>query len=108
GKLSARDYFHELISLLYSLVALKIISARGHEHGVRPDAWAARLLRPNLAGAQLEKQAIAWLRDEAALRHVSGHGLGPAELSSVYESLLELVPQVRNDGREFGWASAKG
>lgn len=108
GKLSARDYFHELISLLYSLLAMKIIAARGLEHGVRPDAWAPKQLRPNLTGAKLEKQALAWLRDEAALRHVSGLGLGPAALSSVYESLLELVPQVRNDGHEFGWASAKG
>lgn len=54
---------------------------------------------------------LAWLRDKSGLVRVNWRDMGPEELGSVYESLLELVPQITTDGRQFTFASggeAKG
>ena len=47
-------------------------------------------------------------RDNASLSlgRINWRDMGPEELGSVYESLLELVPQISTDGRRFGFASA--
>jgi hypothetical protein len=47
---------------------------------------------------------LAWLRDEGSLTRVNWRDMGPEELGSVYESLLELVPQVTDDARDFRFA----
>ena len=47
---------------------------------------------------------LTWIRDESSLAHVNWQEMGPEELGSVYESLLELVPQHGNDGRSFSFA----
>jgi hypothetical protein len=67
---------------------------------------------PALDAAKLENRALllavfklAWLRDDGALARVNWRDMGPEELGSVYESLLELVPQISKEGRQFGFAS---
>ena len=64
-------------------------------------------------GSQLGNRALlnavfrlAWLRDDAGLARVNWKDMGPEELGSVYESLLELVPRIADDGRSFSFAGA--
>jgi hypothetical protein len=47
---------------------------------------------------------LSWLREESGLARVNWRDMGPEELGSVYESLLELVPQIPNDERGFSFA----
>lgn len=71
-----------------------------------------------LDGARLENRALllavfklAWLRDKGGLSRVNWRDMGPEELGSVYESLLELVPAVSVERRSFGFVGgdeAKG
>jgi hypothetical protein len=51
---------------------------------------------------------LAWLREEGALARVNWRDMGPEELGSVYESLLELVPEITHDGRQFEFAGEGG
>lgn len=67
---------------------------------------------PALDEAKLENRALllavfrlAWLREASGLARVNWRDMGPEELGSVYESLLELVPQVTKDGRQFAFAT---
>jgi hypothetical protein len=67
---------------------------------------------PSLDAARLENRALllavfrlAWLREKSGLARVNWRDMGPEELGSVYESLLELVPQVTEDGRGFAFAA---
>jgi hypothetical protein len=48
---------------------------------------------------------LAWLRPEAnaPLTRVNWRDMGPEELGSIYESLLELVPMLSNEHRQFGF-----
>jgi hypothetical protein len=48
---------------------------------------------------------LAWLRQDGSLARVNWRDMGPEELGSVYESLLELVPQITTDGRQFAFAT---
>lgn len=68
---------------------------------------------PDLDTAKLENHVflaamyrLSWIRQDGALARVNWRDMGPEELGSVYESLLELVPRISKDGREFGWARA--
>ena len=72
----------------------------------------ARTQCPSLDAAKLENRALllavfrlAWLREKSGLARVNWRDMGPEELGSVYESLLELVPQVTEDGRGFAFAA---
>lgn len=47
-------------------------------------------------------------REARAWRNVDYKNLGPEELSSVYESLLELHPQINVDARSFALEAAGG
>lgn len=65
---------------------------------------------PVLDAAQLPNTALllavkhlAWFRDGEALTRVNYRDMGPEELGSIYESLLELVPEVRLTLRSFGF-----
>lgn len=67
---------------------------------------------PALDAAKLENRALllavfklAWLREDGSLSRVNWRDMGPEELGSVYESLLELVPQTGQDGRQFSFAT---
>lgn len=48
---------------------------------------------------------LAWLRPEpnAPLTRVNWRDMGSEELGSIYESLLELVPMLSNEHRQFGF-----
>jgi len=57
---------------------------------------------PNLDGAQLENRwllaaifQLGWFRVDGGLTRVNYRDMGPEELGSVYESLLELVPDLQ-------------
>ena len=67
---------------------------------------------PALDSASLENRALlgavfrlAWLREEGGLSRVNWRDMGPEELGSVYEGLLELVPQITMAARRFAFAS---
>jgi hypothetical protein len=168
GTLPVKDYFNQLLRLVYRLIFLLTVEERGLLHpegtddavkalyssgyGIRrlrersvrrsahdrfADLWEAakvafrglaagesRLGLPALAGifatsqcpvldgAQLENRALllavfrlAWLREDGSLSRVNWRDMGPEELGSVYESLLELVPQITQDGRQFAFAT---
>lgn len=73
---------------------------------------------PHLDAARLENRALltaifklSWLKEDSGLSRVNWRDMGPEELGSVYESLLELVPVIPESGREFAFATgaeAKG
>jgi hypothetical protein len=50
---------------------------------------------------------LAWLKDDAALMPVNWRDLKTEELGSVYESLLELTPQLSGDGRRLVFAEGR-
>jgi hypothetical protein len=67
---------------------------------------------PALDGAKLENRALllalfklCWLKESAGLARVNWRDMGPEELGSVYESLLELLPVVSLATRTFGFAA---
>ena len=116
-KRSAHDRFSDLWE------AMKIVF-RGVANG------EPRLALPALAGlfattqcpsldvSKVENQALlmavfrlSWLREASGLSRVNWRDMGPEELGSVYEGLLELQPQITQGGRAFGFATggeAKG
>jgi hypothetical protein len=70
---------------------------------------------PTLDAARLENRALllavfrlSWLREASGLVRVNWRDMGPEELGSVYESLLELVPRVTQGGRLFAFAAGAG
>lgn len=67
---------------------------------------------PFLDGARLENRSLllglfrlSWLRQKTGLERVNWRDMGPEELGSVYESLLELVPQISVTRRTFRFAT---
>jgi hypothetical protein len=67
---------------------------------------------PHLDAAALQNRALllalfrlGWMRERAGLLRVNWRDMGPEELGSVYEGLLELVPRVSQDGRTFSFAT---
>ena len=69
---------------------------------------------PALDGARLENRHLllamfhlAWMRERpgAPLGRVNWRDMGPEELGSIYESLLELAPQLTDEHRTFGFQS---
>jgi len=67
---------------------------------------------PSLDACKLENRFLlsalfhlAWLRPEAnaPLTRVNWRDMGSEELGSIYESLLELVPMLSNDHRQFSF-----
>ena len=48
---------------------------------------------------------LAWLSDKTGIVPVNWRAMETEELGSVYESLLELQPQLSDDGRELRFAS---
>jgi hypothetical protein len=168
GQLTTRDYFNQLLRMVYRLIFLLTVeernllhpegtieavrklyaqgyslrrlreaSAKRSAHDRFSDQWEAvkivfrglstgepRLGIPALAGIFAKSQCpaldsarltnsdlllavlkLAWIRDESGLARVNWRDMGPEELGSVYESLLELVPQVSNEGRTFSFAT---
>ncbi len=46
---------------------------------------------------------LCWIKSETGIARVNWRDMGPEELGSVYESLLELVPQISNGGNGFSF-----
>lgn len=67
---------------------------------------------PALDAAKLENRALllavfrlSWLREASGLSRVNWRDMGSEEFGSIYESLLELIPQITQGGRTFGFAT---
>jgi hypothetical protein len=76
--------------------------------GTLPDLEKARLANRSLMEAIYR---LAWLKDDAGIVPVNWRDMETEELGSVYESLLELTPQLNVGGRNFKFAEggeAKG
>lgn len=176
GSLSTRDYFRQLLRLVYRLIFLLTVEERGilhppgslesakglfergyslkrlrdkavrrSAHDRHHDLWEGlkrvwlglaegepRLALPALGGlfstnqcpeldqAKLENRHLlaalfhlAWLRDAPGepLTRVNWRDMGSEELGGIYESLLELTPQLAHDNRHFSFlegAATKG
>jgi hypothetical protein len=167
GALTEREYFQQLLRLVYRFIFVLTVEERGLLHpdgtpdaakalysggyalrGLRErvmrrsahdrnhDAWEATkvvfrglvtgqpsLGLPALAGIFAPAQCrdldagrienrfylqalyrLSWLQDSGGLARVNWRDMGPEELGSVYESLLELTPRVTKEGREFTFA----
>ena len=176
GNLSTREYFRQLLRLVYRLIFLLTVEERGILHlpdsleaakGLFARGYSLKRLRdravrrsahdrhhdlweglkrvwlglaegeprlalpalgglfatsqcPALDGARLENRHLlaalfhlAWLRDAPGgpLTRVNWRDMGSEELGSIYESLLELTPQLAYDNRHFSFlegAATKG
>lgn len=101
---------------------LRVVSERLAEVGCPPLAlpvlgsflWAPRAVEA-LAGARLSNEAfldavraLAYAEDRGVRRPVDFKNLGAEELGSVYESLLELHPELNVDAASFRLATAAG
>jgi Eco57I restriction-modification methylase len=76
--------------------------------GTLPDLEGARLANRDLMEAIYR---LAWLNDDSGPVPVNWRDMQTEELGSVYESLLELTPQIGGDARSFAFAEgaeAKG
>ncbi len=69
---------------------------------------------PDLDASTLDNRALleavaklGWMRSDGSLARINWRDMGPEELGSVYESLLELVPDISADGRVFRFANAE-
>ena len=67
---------------------------------------------PHLETARLRNRAfmealyrLSWLTDKSGMVPVNWRAMETEELGSVYESLLELQPQLADDGRSLAFAS---
>jgi hypothetical protein len=65
----------------------------------------------DLDSAQLGNRALlaavaklAWMQSDGSLTRINWRDMGPEELGSIYESLLELVPMIGADARRFDFA----
>lgn len=66
---------------------------------------------PDLDSEQLGNRALlaavaklAWMHSDGSLTRINWRDMGPEELGSIYESLLELVPLIGADARRFDFA----
>ena len=76
--------------------------------GTLPHLENTKLANRNLMEAIYR---LAWLKDDSGLVPVNWRDMETEELGSVYESLLELTPQLNGGGRQFQFAEggeAKG
>jgi hypothetical protein len=67
-----------------------------------PDLDAAELGNAALLQAIFQ---LGWLRQDGSLARINWRDMGPEELGSIYESLLELVPDIGIEARRFAFAS---
>ena len=79
------------------------LPALGGLFGDEQTPWldAAQLQNRHLLGALW---ALAWIARDGATERVNWRDMGPEELGSVYESLLELVPVIGEGASSFSFA----
>lgn len=70
-----------------------------------PDLDAAELANRDLLGAV---RALAFTEQRRVLRQIDYRNMGSEELGSIYESLLELHPEVHHESGSFTLATAAG
>jgi hypothetical protein len=112
---SVKRNAHDRFADLWEATKLVFRGACGGEPRLGLPAFAglfAKAQCPALDAAKLENRALllavfqlSWLREEAGLARVNWRDMGSEELGSVYESLLELVPRITEDGRRFAFAT---
>lgn len=108
---SAHDRFHDLwdgLAIVFRGLAAgePLLGLPALAGLFRPDQC------PNLDAARLENRhlllaifRLAWLKNDGGIARVNWRDMGPEELGSVYESLLELVPCVDDNCRVFSFAT---
>lgn len=69
-----------------------------------PDLDAAELGNAALLKAIFQ---LGWLHQDGSLARINWRDMGPEELGSIYESLLELVPDIGIEARRFDFAGAE-
>lgn len=74
------------------------------------ERWIADVMSAEIANGDLLQAVrdLAFVTDHDALRPVDYRNLGAEELGSVYESLLELRPELNVDARTFRLITAPG
>ncbi len=102
--------------------SLKLVMGKLHHDGCQPLAlpalgsflWSPEAL-PDLAAAHIDNRcflaalrALAYTRKNYRLRPVDYRNLGSEELGSVYESLLELHPELHRETATFLLKTAAG
>ncbi|MEZ4321151.1 MAG: N-6 DNA methylase [Myxococcota bacterium] len=111
---SARRAAHDRHSDVWEAVKIVFRGLSGGEPALGLPALAG-LFAPeqcrDLDSARLDNRALlgglfrlCWLRESTGLARVNWRDMGPDELGYIYEGLLELVPQITQDGRTFGFA----
>jgi hypothetical protein len=86
-------------------LALPVLGSFLFSEQSAPDLDSAQLANTNLLTAI---RALAYTVDQRTLRPVDYKNLGPEELGSVYESLLELHPEINIDAGTFNLTTAGG
>ena len=112
---SVRRSAHDRFSDLWEAVTIVFRGTARGEPRLGLPALAGLFAEPQCApleASKLENRALltavfhlSWLREGTGLSRVNWRDMGPEELGSVYEGLLELVPQITEGGRRFGFAS---
>jgi hypothetical protein len=101
---------------------LKVVMAKLHEEGCPALALPALgsflwdpIKLPDLAAARIRNRdfleairALAFSEQQSVLRPIDYRNLGPEELGSVYESLLELHPELHREAASFELKTAAG
>ncbi|MFC1960440.1 Eco57I restriction-modification methylase domain-containing protein, partial [Chloroflexota bacterium] len=90
-----------------AMLGLPVLGSFLFSHEAVADIIDCRIANRDLLAAV---RALAYVEDKAvrALRPVDYKNLGPEELGSVYESLLELHPAINLDARTFSLGTASG
>jgi hypothetical protein len=95
----------EPLSTLHSLLALPSLGGLLFDSRSSADLNEAKLDNQALLSAV---RSLAFITERGARRAVDYRNLGPEELGSVYESLLELHPLLHIDAGSFELTSAAG
>lgn len=67
-----------------------------------PDLDRSRIANGKLLDAVFH---LSWMRDAGGLTRVNWRDMGPEELGSVYEGLLELIPEASGETRTFAFSA---
>lgn len=94
-----------LVGLGSFLWNTKSVADLAGPHEVPPDGSPVQIANDDLLTAI---RALAYVEHDKVLRSVDYRNLGSEELGSVYESLLELHPEMHIEARQFDLRTAAG